>query len=392
MTGQSPHIEETEAIRMVFQRLQRAGQSLHLRFGAFEQDFPIYGESEDRILIGVPLIVLGQWGLTKPGTHLAVSLNDRGRRYEAIVEFGGRGELHGVECCHVLHPRVLKCLDDSRLSDYVPSQPIRCTYSARNLDILDGRLRALGMEGVELITDRSLNPGKKEEPLRIGTETMIELFLDKDTRVLAPARFAFIGTGYTGIQFRVDGDQSFRLPYRKWLEDMIRGQRAKDKQDYDPRGTRVQKPGEAEEARAGSGAKVLVERAPLILVISEGDAFPKHFAQTLGRKFGVAYLDYVHGEVRPALGELAEGTEGWGRIKLLLVHQRLRISSGLELTRHLVQDEACPLPILVVGLEEDVALKRNRAIAAGAVDFISVEPFNIVKVMKTIDDTLKMFG
>lgn len=79
-------------------------------------------------------------------------------------------------------------------------------------------------------------------------------------------------------------------------------------------------------------------------------------------------------------------------MRLLLVHQRLRVTSGLELTRDLIQEEACPLPILVVGLEEDVALKRNRAIAAGAVDFISVEPFHVLRVMKAIEDTLKMFG
>jgi hypothetical protein len=46
----------------------------------------------------------------------------------------------------------------------------------------------------------------------------------------------------------------------------------------------------------------------------------------------------------------------------------------------------------VVGLEEDVALKRNRAIAAGAVDFISVEPFHVLRVMKVIEETLRMFG
>ena len=376
---------------MVFQRLQRAGQSLHLCFGPFEQDFPIYGESEDRVLVGIPAIVLGQWAL-KPGAHLTLSLNDRGRKYEAIVEFGGRGELEGVECCHILHPRILKCLDDSRLSDYTPEQPIRCTYSARNLDILDGRLRALGMEGVELAIDRPLNPGKKEEALRVGTETMMELFLDKETRVIAPARFTYIGDGYGGVNFRPEGDQSFRVPYRRWLEEMIRSQRAKDQQDYDPRGTRAQKSAEVEEVRHGSGVKLLVDRDPLLLVISEGDLFPKHFAQALGRKFGVAYLDYVRGDLRPALGDLVAGGAGWGRIKLLLVHQRLRISSGLELTRHLVQNEACPLPILVVGIEEDVSLKRNRAAAAGAVDFISVEPFNVLKVMKTIEDTLKLFG
>jgi CheY-like chemotaxis protein len=389
MASPSPHIEEADAIRMVFQRLYRSGLSVHLRFGAFEQDFPIYGEAEDRILVGVPAITLGQWAI-KPGAHMTLTLNDRGKQYEAIVEFGGRGELDGVECCHVLPPRILKCLNDSRLSDYVPEPPLRCTYAVRNLDILDGKLRALGLEGVELSLDKVRN--LKDDSLRPGMETMMEITLEKDLKILAPLRVAHLGDGYAGLQFRKDGDQAFVAPYRRWLEEMVRAQRAQDQHESSTPGARAPRGAEPEETRSGGGAKILVDRAPLLLVISEGDAFPKHMAQSLGRKFGIAYLDYVHGDVKPALRELAEADQEWGRVKLLLVHQRLRISSGLELTRRLVQEEACPLPILVVGIEEDVALKRNRAIAAGAVDFISVEPFNVLKVMRTIEDTLKMFG
>jgi len=372
---------------MVFQRLCKAGQTLHLRFGNHAQDCPIYSETEDRIIVGFPASTLGQWEL-KPGTRLTLTLNDRGRRYEAIVELGGSGHLDGAECCHVFHPRILKCLDDTRLSDYVPDQPLRCTYSSRTLDILDGRVRALGLDGVELVMERSSHL-LKQDALRVGTETMLELILGKESRVLAPARFAHFGDGYAGLPFREDGDQSYRQPYRVWLEERVRAQRSQDQKDFDPKGTRAQKSTEGEEARPGSEIKLLVDREPMILVVSEGDVFPKHFAQSLGRKFGVAYLDYVQGDVHRALGTPAGD---WGRIKLLLIQQRLRISSGLELTRKVVQEEACPLPILVVGIEEDVALKRNRAIAAGAVDFISVEPFNILKVMKTIEDTLKMFG
>lgn len=387
MSGRSAHLEDVEAIRMVIQRLCKAGQTIHLQFGVHGQDFPIYGESEDRMILGLPVLTINQWGL-KPGAKMALALNDRGRRYEAIVELGGSGHLDGVECCHIFHPRMLRCLDDTRLADFIPDQPLRCTYSTRHMDIRDGRIRALGLEGVEMLIERISNPFK-EDAVRVGTETMLELVLDREIKVLAPARFAHLGEGYAGLPFREDGDQSYRLAYRAWLEEAIRGQRLRDQREFEPSGTRGQKTAEAEEARPGSEAKLLVERDPLVLVVSEGDTFPKHIAQSLGRKFGVAFLDYVQGDVLSALGSLGDG---WGRVKLLLVHQRLRISSGLELTRHLVQEERCPLPILVAGIEEDVALKRNRAIAAGAVDFISVEPFNVLKVMKAIEDTLKMFG
>jgi CheY-like chemotaxis protein len=132
-------------------------------------------------------------------------------------------------------------------------------------------------------------------------------------------------------------------------------------------------------------------------VISAGEDFPARVAQSLGRRFGVASLDHVQGPVKSLLGPPLTPSEGgagedWGRLKLLLIHQRLRIGSGLELTRQLIQQEHCPIPILVAGTEEDVALKRNRAIAAGAVDFISVDPFHVLSVMKAVGDTLAMFA
>jgi CheY-like chemotaxis protein len=128
----------------------------------------------------------------------------------------------------------------------------------------------------------------------------------------------------------------------------------------------------------------------MLLVIAEGDAFANRVTESLGRKFGVAALDYVQGLVKPTLAGLGGGD--WGPVRLVLVHQRLRVSSGLELTHQMVANEGCTLPILVAGVEDDVALKRNRAIAAGAVDFISVEPFHVLKVMRAIEDTLRMFG
>ena len=47
----------------------------------------------------------------------------------------------------------------------------------------------------------------------------------------------------------------------------------------------------------------------------------------------------------------------------------------VERCRRLIQEEACPLPILIAGTVEESDLKRNRAVAAGAVDHLIVEPF-----------------
>ena len=140
-----------------------------------------------------------------------------------------------------------------------------------------------------------------------------------------------------------------------------------------------------------SGVQLLSDKDPLVLVIGEG-GFTRRIHEALGRKFGIAELDFVKGEVRSMLSALGGDAPDWGRTKLVLIHQRLRLSSGLELTRQLTQEEGCPLPILVAGTEEDVALKRNRVIAAGAVDFISVDPFKILAVMRSLEETMRLFS
>ena len=37
-------------------------------------------------------------------------------------------------------------------------------------------------------------------------------------------------------------------------------------------------------------------------------------------------------------------------------------------------------------------IERNRAIAAGAVDFIAVEPFHVLSLLRTLEETLRLFG
>jgi len=37
-------------------------------------------------------------------------------------------------------------------------------------------------------------------------------------------------------------------------------------------------------------------------------------------------------------------------------------------------------------------LKRNRAMAAGAVDHLVVEPFHVLGVLRTLEETLRLFA
>ena len=386
MAGHSSHLEELRDIRLVLQRHCGAGGIVHLKQGAFVQDVTILAEMEDRVILGISDVARGQWGF-KPGAHLLMTLEDRGKKYEAVIEMTGSGRFEGIESCAFSHPRVLKCLNDDQLSDFRPDRPMPCTYSTHALEIQDGKIRAFGNQGVELCYGGA---DLKSGVLRLGDETVLGLVLGKEERLVAPAKVAYFEGGFAGIRFRDDVDQTFLLAYRRWLEEMVRGQHKRDQEGFEPTGSRAA--ARSSEVEAPRGLRMLADHDPLLLIISEGEVFPNRMLESLGRKYGLAHLDYIQGKVHPSLAAIGSDGSDWGRVKLLLVHQRLRVSSGLELTRDLIQGENCPLPILVVGLEEDVPLKRNRAIAAGAVDFISVDPFNVLRVMKAIEATLQMFG
>jgi CheY-like chemotaxis protein len=76
---------------------------------------------------------------------------------------------------------------------------------------------------------------------------------------------------------------------------------------------------------------------------------------------------------------------------MVLIHNQLRLASPLELCRQVVSQEGCPVPVILAGTEEDEAMKRHRAVSAGAVDYLPMEPFRILAILRKLDDTLKLF-
>jgi CheY-like chemotaxis protein len=172
--------------------------------------------------------------------------------------------------------------------------------------------------------------------------------------------------------------------YRGWLDSQERLQAKRDRERYLMGGARPA----AQRESALPQLRVWVERDPAILIVTEREEFAKRMAEALGRKYGVLSLDYIKGGLKPFLSQ--EGAE-WGRARLIVIHNQMRLVSPLELSRQVVEQEKCPLPVLLAGNEEDLELKRNRALAAGAVDYMPVEPFRILAVLRKLDETFKLF-
>lgn len=390
MATRSLNKEEPEAIRMVFQRLCEGENSVKLTFGNLSGEFKVLAEAPDRIILGISDVERGQWRL-KPGARLAMNLVDRGLHFEALVDFQGHGRLHGVEAGHISIPRTLRALESHRLAEFMPDRPIPCPFGDQHNDVKDGFGVAFGEDGLELAPPEGTH--SLSEVLRLNAASTVELRTAPGESLVLQVRVAYFTEKAWGMRLSDSVDRVAVGRYRQWLMEARHQQANRDRARFNPGGLESSKlPGRKEALLPTTHPKLLVDRDPLVLVLSEGEAFPARLAEAIGRKFGVASLDLGPGPLKPTLGDLGVDEQSWGRIRLVMIHHRLRSGTPLERCRRTVQDEACPLPILMAGTEEESDLKRNRSAAAGAVDYLVVEPFHVLSVLRTLDETLKLFG
>lgn len=206
-------------------------------------------------------------------------------------------------------------------------------------------------------------------------------------------KVAYFGEKTWGLRLADSADRMAVSRYRQWMLEARHAQANRDRSRFNPGGLESTRLTARKEAAKPSAplVRLLADRDPLVLVLVEGETFPARLGEAIGRKFGVAAFDPGPGPLRPTLGDLGVDAETWGRVRLVLIHHKLRAGTAMERCRRLVQEEACPLPILLAGSEEDADLKRNRAVMAGAVDYLVVEPFHVLSVIRTLDQTLKLF-
>ena len=391
MAKASALLEDATGIRMALQRLCLAGDRLDVAYKSNRAAYPILTEDGERMAFRMPFEDIGAWGL-KPGENLALKLRDRGLEYECVVAHAGQEMLEGVETCLATIPRVLRRSDLHRLADFIPdrgaAQVHAATFTNARNAIIDGTVQSFGEEGLELVLRNSKQDVR--ELLRMGEESMLDVALDGGLRLNASTTVAYFGENLVGLRFTKQADAQVLDQYRTWIHDQQILQAQQDKAAFSPRGFQ-EATARINRASALPTVKVLVDRDPLILLLTEKEEFAHRLGEALSRKFGLAMLDHIKGPVKAQLKDIGSGEETWGRARLVLVHHQLRLASPLELSRQLIEQEGCPVPVLIAGTDEDEDLKRNRAVAVGAVDYLVVEPFKILSILRKLDETLRLF-
>ncbi|MEI6592641.1 MAG: hypothetical protein WCL47_05330 [Holophagaceae bacterium] len=391
MGTRSLNKDETQAIRMAFQRLCENDESVQVLYGTFRGDFKVLADAPDRVILAMSSLERGQWGL-KPGTRLTLHLLDRGLPYEAVVDFGGHGSYRGTEAAHVTLPRLLRALDTHRLAEYVPDRPIPCPFADQQNNIKDGFATAFGEDGLELAPPESTR--FLGDVLRLNATSSVDLRAAVGETLPLPVRVAYFGERTWGLRITDRADRVQVGRYHRWLLEAAHAQAQRDQSRFSPGGLESRRllasPGGAGAAKTLPVAqpRILVDRDPLILVLAEGEAFPARLAEAVGRKYGVVALDAVKGPLRPLLAPLGVDGAGWGRLRLVVIHPPLRSGSPLDRCRQLVRDEGCPLPVLMATAGEGLERRRGHALAVGAAGHLVVDPFQVLSVLRTLDQSL----
>jgi CheY-like chemotaxis protein len=378
-------LEEAPAIRMVFQRLVMGAAKVTVAYQTQKADLPIQSEDGQRVALRIPAEDLAKWNL-KNGEHVSLKLEDRGLKYEAVTAFAGGGVDNGVELAYLALPRVLRRSDGHRLAAFIPDSMPKAAFTNARGGLFDGQVKSFGLEGLELmLRDPKQNI---QEVFRMGEQSLLDVRLTENLQLKAKTTVVYFGDDHVGLKLDKDNDARLVNQYQAWLQEQQRIQARKDEEGFNPEGAALA------HARANQAAvlpklRILVDKEPLLLLLSERADFAQRLSEALGRKFGLAHLDYVKGPLKPQLSDLGQ-EENWGRARILLLHNQMRLTSPLELCRQLVEKEKCPLPILLLGGEEDADKKRVRAIEAGAVDYLVVEPFKVLQVLKKIDETVAL--
>jgi len=383
-----PDVDDPEAIRQVFQRVCRSGGNVYLKKGRFRSGFALFAESEGRVSLVIAAFDRDLWGL-KTGQPVVAVVTDRGRRFQGTLRLLEVGVLDGMECVHFEQPRLLQCLDEFRFKDYTPDRPVQCTFTSPAMDICEARVRTMGPEGIQLWM-RSATGGSGDL-FRIGAETVLDITLLRGPHLVLPGTVVYVEEGRVGVKLREDIEIRIMQEYYSWLADALLLQAQEERRDFLVEGARSPREG-SDQGRSSLGEpRMLLDRDPMILVICEGPELPERLATLLGRKYGFASLDYLQGKVQGKLASLGMPEGGWEPFRLLLVHQRLRFGSGLDLIRSLRSEENCHLPILMVGPSDDQELRRLRAREAKANGFLAVDPLRPVECIAALEKALSLY-
>lgn len=378
-----PVITDKQEIAVIFNRLLERNQALHLKVGDDRILCRTLAMEGDHIFVACSQADRERYKIS-PTQPIAFSLFHEGKEYYAASKLSGSGKMEGQDALRLDWPASILINDDYCLTqlNLMPKKSV--TFTSTTNQFVEGDLINIGVKGIDLKTkDRTPN----QEVLKIDQTTMVAFDLEPGFNIAQKARVLYYtqyGQDLVGVEF-LDMDRDLEQRLAKWIQD---GADSKKRADQ----SWLQSGGAKSRAKSVAGGvsrsiadledyeTVVKEGDPYVLVITRDPAALKRLTKSLSRKYGILASKGRFKRVEAIIGEYHP--------VMVIIHDQLGTVSGFDLTKTIIKHVGSDFRILVMGSEEDQVEKQALSHEAGALDFLIIEPFHMLKIFRMIDDAI----
>ena len=380
-----PVISDKQEIAVIFNRMFERNQSLHLKFGEERLLCKPLAVESDHIFIACSMQDRERYNISANGS-VQFSLFHEGKEYYATANLSGSGKMEGKDALRLNWPPSIKINDDYCLTqlNLIPKKSV--TFTSITNQICDGDLINIGVQGIDL---RNKGGESNAQVLKVDQITMVAFDLEPGVSIAQKGRVLYhtqFGQDLVGVEF-VDMNQEVAQKLEKWVSEQVESKKMADK-------SWLQKGG-AKQARKKSGGQagstrtmadredyetIVKEGDPYVLLITRDEAIIKRLTKSLSRKYGILASKGRFKRVESIVGEYHP--------VMIIIHDQLGQVSGFDLTRTINKHLSDEFRILVMGTDEDRVEKQALSHEAGALDYLVIEPFNMLKIFRMIDDAI----
>ncbi len=392
-----PQVAEREALEIMFHKMHANAQSLHLQLKD-KVRCPILSVDEKWLFVGLSIAERERQGV-RQGQSARISFYFEGKELFGGVAIAGAGRLDDKDALRLSFPASMTVNDDFCLTHFHLTPRKEIVFTSTMNQLCTGAVVNLGIKGVDI---KSKESQSIKELLAVDRETQLGFELEKDLHFSFKGRVLYFQDyeeQLIGIEF-LDADREQEQQLNQWIVDQTSRKQDKDrhflsarKQQGSGKPARMaQSPGpaapeegepaapQAQPALRDDYAPVLKEGDPYILALSKDEELIARLGKCLMRKYGVLRSKGRFANVKELIPHYKPA--------MILVHERLGTVSGFDLAKTIIEHADQEQFIMVMGDAEDEIEKRNRAVRAGAVDYLVVTPFKTLPIFKKIDEMI----
>ncbi|MDJ0838718.1 MAG: PilZ domain-containing protein [Acidobacteriota bacterium] len=382
-----PQVADPQEVRVIFSRLIDNARSLEFKLGSNGLRARLMDDDEESIFVEFSGEDREKYEI-RAGQSVGMSFYYEGKEYYGSLTVMGAGKLEGKEALRFVYPLGLNINDDFGLTELNLAPRPELLYTSMFNDFCEGRLVNIGPVGADITSEMT---GKIGQYLMVDKETTLGFELEPGFKISAAGRVLYInnvGEELIGVKFtNLDAETEKRLA--EWIAEKQAFKKNGDRAFLKDRGV-GKKPVKRQVERAGNKAPILAydyktvlhQGEPWILVLARDEEILQRIGKVLQRKYGVLISKGRYTNVQKIID--------YYRPCLILVYETLDTISGFDLAKTISSENDGAIPLAMLGNEEDVEAKRERARSFKAVNYLPVEPFHPLGFFKKIEEMMKV--